>query len=202
MSFSEIRGKKGRRNPGETSENDPGAADSGGTLDFSRNNLDKAASPYLRQHGKNPVHWQEWSREVLDYAAREDRPLLVSVGYSTCHWCHVMAGEAFSDPECADILSRHFVAIKVDREERPDIDQYLMDFLTTTTGRGGWPLNAFLSPDLKPFFAMSYAPVEARYGMPGFADILKSVLNFYHDKKEQLQAFPAGGNSRTGKSLR
>lgn len=179
-----------------------GQAEMGEKLDFSKNNLDKAASPYLRQHSENPVRWQEWSREVLDYAAREDKPLLVSVGYSTCHWCHVMAGEAFSDPECAEILNRHFVAVKVDREERPDIDQYLMDFLTATTGHGGWPLNAFLSPDLKPFFAMSYAPVEAKYGMPGFAGILTSVLNFYQDKKEQLQTFEAGEKSRPGKTHR
>ncbi|MFW5975909.1 MAG: thioredoxin domain-containing protein [Alkalispirochaetaceae bacterium] len=154
-----------------------------------RNNLDRARSPYLRQHRDNPVHWQEWSRGVLEFAKREDRPLFVSVGYSTCHWCHVMAREAFSDPEIAEYLNENFVSIKVDREERPDIDQYLMKFLIATTGNGGWPMNAFLSPQGAPFFALTYAPVKPRFNMLGFLEILKRVRSFYDEKKGELQRY-------------
>jgi hypothetical protein len=154
-----------------------------------RNNLDRARSPYLRQHQDNPVHWQEWNREVLDFARREDRPLFVSVGYSTCHWCHVMAREAFSNPDIAAYLNEYFVSVKVDREERPDIDQYLMNFLVATTGSGGWPMNAFLSPGGAPFFALTYAPVEPRYNMPGFLEILKRVRAFYDEKKGELRPY-------------
>ncbi|NBB90390.1 MAG: DUF255 domain-containing protein, partial [Spirochaetes bacterium] len=114
----------------------------GGTLRFTRNNLDLSVSPYLRQHSENPVWWQEWSQEILDHARETDRILFVSVGYATCHWCHVMAADAFSDPNVAAYLNEHFMPIKVDREQRPDIDQMLMDFLVQTTGQGGWPLNA------------------------------------------------------------
>jgi uncharacterized protein YyaL (SSP411 family) len=156
---------------------------------FSRNNLDTAASPYLRQHQDNPVWWQEWSTAVLEHAARAGKPVLVSVGYSTCHWCHVMAAGAFSDPGCADDLNARFVCIKVDREERPDIDQLMMGFLVGTTGQGGWPLNVFMSPDLKPFYAMTYAGVQARFGRPGFPEILKRVQAFYHDNKDRLTPF-------------
>ena len=154
-----------------------------------RNNLHEASSPYLRQHREDPVHWQEWSKEVLEAAKRADKPLLVSVGYSTCHWCHVMAREAFSDLEIAAYLNKNFVPIKVDREERPDIDQYLMDFLVATTGSGGWPLNAFLSPEGAPFFAMTYAPVEPKFRMPGFKDILEKVVQFYREKKGELKPY-------------
>ncbi len=156
---------------------------------FERNNLDQARSPYLRQHRDNPVHWQEWSQEVLEFANREDRPLFVSVGYSTCHWCHVMAREAFSDPEIAVYLNENFVSIKVDREERPDIDQYLMKFLIATTGNGGWPMNAFLSPEGAPFFALTYAPVQPRFNMLGFLEILKRVRGFYDEKKGELRRY-------------
>ncbi|MBE0668794.1 MAG: DUF255 domain-containing protein [Bacteroidales bacterium] len=119
-------------------------------LIFRRNNLDGSSSPYLLQHASNPVWCQEWSRNVLDYANNEAKPLFVSVGYSTCHWCHVMAAEAFSDKNTADYLNEHFICIKVDREQRPDIDQYLMEFISRQNGSGGWPLNAFLTPDIRP----------------------------------------------------
>ncbi|MFP4206521.1 MAG: thioredoxin domain-containing protein, partial [Spirochaetaceae bacterium] len=148
-------------------------------MDFTRNNLDRAISPYLRQHAENPVWWQEWSDEALAYARGTDRILFVSVGYATCHWCHVMADEAFSDPQTAAYLNEHFVPIKVDREQRPDIDRMLMDFLLATTGQGGWPLNAFLSPRLEPFFAMTYAGTTSRFGMPAFIEILTRVVEFY-----------------------
>lgn len=162
-----------------------------------RNNLDKARSPYLRQHRENPVHWQEWSQETLALAQEEDRPLFVSVGYSTCHWCHVMAREAFSDPEIATYLNDNFVPIKVDREERPDIDQYLMNFLVATTGAGGWPMNAFLSPEGAPFFALTYAPVEPKFNMPGFLEILRRVRSFYDEKKGELQQYEPEAYERT-----
>ncbi|MDX9800476.1 MAG: DUF255 domain-containing protein, partial [Spirochaetia bacterium] len=161
----------------------------GKNINFSRNNLDKALSPYLRQHSDNPVFWQEWSSDVLAYAKEEGKILFVSAGYSTCHWCHVMASEAFSDQMCADYLNRYFVSIKIDREERPDIDRYLMSYLTASTGSGGWPLNAFLSPDLKPFFAMTYAPLDSRYNMPGFYQILRQVKDFYDNNSSMLSEF-------------
>ncbi len=159
-------------------------------IDFSRNNLDQAASAYLRSHADNPVHWQQWSQTTLQHARDNDLILLVSVGYSTCHWCHVMAADSFSDAGCADYLNRYFMPIKVDREERPDIDQYMMNFLVATTGAGGWPLNVFLSPDLKPFFAMTYAAPQSKFGRPGFLDILQRVKAFYDEKKSVLQHVP------------
>ena len=156
---------------------------------FTRNNLDMTPSPYLQQHKENPVWWQPWSREVLDFAAAEGKPLFVSVGYATCHWCHVMAAEAFSDSGVADQLNRYFVSIKVDREERPDIDHFLMQFLMASRGQGGWPLNVFLTPDVRPFFALTYLPVEPRGGMPGFPGILDRVLEFYRNDADRVSTF-------------
>ncbi len=158
-------------------------------MDLLRNNLVSASNPYLRQHKDNPVWWQEWNPQTLEYAREHDKPLLVSVGYSTCHWCHVMAQEAFSQPECAEILNRDFVSIKIDREQRPDIDQYLMSFLVATTGSGGWPLNAFLTPNGRPFFAMTYASTEARFQTPAFSDILRQVREFYNERKDDIEPF-------------
>ena len=156
-------------------------------MSFSQNNLDQAISPYLYQHRDNPVWWQEWSNEALEYARETDRILFVSVGYATCHWCHVMAAEAFSDPDVAAYINKWFMPIKVDREQRPDIDQVMMQFLVATTGQGGWPLNAFLSPSLEPFFAMTYAPTHARAGMPGFLEILQKVRSFYDQNRASLR---------------
>ena len=130
-------------------------------IDFRRNNLDRSDSLYLRQHAPNPVWWQEWSAEVLDESVRRNFPLFVSVGYAACHWCHVMASEAFSDQATADYLNGHFICVKVDRDERPDIDQDMMRYLTSRSGSGGWPLNAFLTPRLEPFFALTYAPAHS-----------------------------------------
>ncbi|MFW6252456.1 MAG: thioredoxin domain-containing protein [bacterium] len=166
-------------------------------FDPSRNTLATALSPYLRSHADNPVHWQQWSREACDYALEHDRILFVSVGYSTCHWCHVMAREAFSDPSVAEFLNRHFVSIKVDREERPDIDSYMMNFMLATRGSGGWPLNVFLSPRQDPFFAMTYAPVDDRAGMPGFVNVLTRVLGVYRDRGSQIGRFEPGGEPDT-----
>ncbi len=158
-------------------------------MTFSRNNLDRASSPYLRQHADNPVWWQEWNEETLEFARANDRILFVSVGYSTCHWCHVMAREAFSDADSARILNRYFLPVKVDREQRPDIDHFLMSFLVGTTGSGGWPLNAFLTPDGRPFFAMTYASTEPRFNTPAFSDILGRVIEFHAEHKDEISAF-------------
>ncbi|MFW5994764.1 MAG: thioredoxin domain-containing protein, partial [Spirochaetia bacterium] len=174
-------------------------------FDPRRNALDEAQSPYLRQHRHNPVHWQQWSNEAFDYAAEHDLIVFVSVGYSTCHWCHVMAEGAFSHPDVAAYLNRHFVSIKVDREERPDIDQYLMSFLVDTTGQGGWPLNAFLSPKQETFFAMTYAPApdDPRAGtMMSFDAVLERVHEFYHQKKDQLGVYePSRGTGASPGSI-
>lgn len=154
-----------------------------------RNVLDQAASPYLRQHRDNPVWWQEWSPETLAAAQESGKPLFVSVGYATCHWCHVMAAEAFSDDQVAAALNAEFICIKVDREERPDIDHFLMQFLLATRGHGGWPLNVFLTPEVKPMLALTYMPVVERNGMPGFVDILERVLEFYGKRRHDLPTF-------------
>ncbi len=158
----------------------------------SRNMLAHASSPYLRQHAENPVHWQQWCREAFEYALEHDLVVFVSVGYSTCHWCHVMAEGAFSNNVVSDMLNRNFLSIKVDREERPDIDQYLMSFLVETTGQGGWPLNAFLSPKQETFFAMTYSPSpdEPRAAqMMSFDKVLARVRSFYDEKKDQLGVY-------------
>jgi len=161
--------------------------------DFARNNLDGAVSPYLRQHKDNPVHWQEWSEEALAHARATGRILLVSVGYSTCHWCRVMAAEAYSDPDIAAFLNAHFLAIKVDREERPDIDRFMMGFIQALSGQGGWPLNVFLSANLEPFHALTYAPVSNRFGMPGFLNILEQVKAFHDKERGRLRPFRLEG---------
>ncbi len=166
-----------------------------------RNTLDQAASPYLRQHRDNPVWWQEWSEETLELARSTGRPLFVSVGYATCHWCHVMASEAFSDSTVAAALNRDFVCIKVDREERPDIDHFLMQFLLATRGHGGWPLNVFLTPELKPMLALTYMPVEPRSGMPGFVEILEQVIEFYTSRRHDLAEFDLWSAVSTPESL-
>lgn len=151
------------------------------------NRLLHSASLYLRKHAHNPIDWWEWSPEALHKAKAEDKPIFLSIGYSSCHWCTVMEGEAFSDPEIAAYMNAHFLPIKVDREERPDIDSIYMQSLQMMTGSGGWPLNSFLSPeDLIPFYAGTYFPVEPRYGRPGFLQVLQSVRRFYDEEKDKL----------------
>jgi uncharacterized protein YyaL (SSP411 family) len=156
---------------------------------WQKNNLDRSSSPYLRQHAGNPIWWQEWSSEILAYAAAEKKPLLVSVGYATCHWCHVMAAEAFSDPETARYLNEHFVSIKTDREQRPDIDQFMMNFIQAQTGSGGWPLNVFLTPDLKPVHALTYAPLRTSGNRYSFLYIAKAVIEFMEQRGENIMPF-------------
>ncbi|MCH7952054.1 thioredoxin domain-containing protein [Patescibacteria group bacterium] len=157
--------------------------------DFEKNNLAQASSPYLRQHKDNPVHWQEWNNKTIAYAKKIGKPLFVSVGYSTCHWCHVMAEEAFSDASVAELLNTHFVSIKVDREERPDIDQFLMSYLVSTQGAGGWPLNAFLTPEGKPFFAGTYFPIAPIHGRSTFSNVIQQVKTWYDQHKGTIVSY-------------
>jgi len=138
------------------------------------NRLAGASSPYLRQHAENPVDWYPWGPDALARARTEDKPILLSIGYSACHWCHVMAHESFEDPAIAQVMNDFFVNIKVDREERPDIDQiYQVAQAMLTQRNGGWPLTMFLTPDQLPFFGGTYFPSTPRYGMPGFPDLLR-----------------------------
>ncbi len=152
------------------------------------NALATEKSPYLRAHAENPVDWQPWSEAALERAKHEDKPLFVSVGYSACHWCHVMAREAFSDPEVARLLNEHFVSIKVDREERPDLDQVLQTAHQAINRRGGgWPLSVFLEPEgLTPFFAGTYFPLTPRHGMPGFAELLGLIVKAWTEQRDQV----------------
>jgi uncharacterized protein YyaL (SSP411 family) len=158
-------------------------------LSYNRNNLDKSHSPYLLQHAANPVWWQEWDSDLLKRASELNKPLFVSVGYSTCHWCHVMAREAFSDVNTSDFLNKNFICIKVDREQRPDIDQYMMDFLTQQNGSGGWPLNVFLSPSMHPVYALTYAPAQDTPSMYSLLSIAEKVLDFYRENSDKIPAY-------------
>ncbi|MDQ3219414.1 MAG: thioredoxin domain-containing protein [Acidobacteriota bacterium] len=150
------------------------------------NHLINESSPYLLQHAHNPVDWYPWGNEAFEKAKAEDKPLLVSIGYSACHWCHVMEHESFEDEATAAIMNEHFVNIKVDMEERPDVDQIYMTFVQLTTGRGGWPMNVFLTPEKLPFFGGTYFPPAARYNMPSFQNVLMSVADAYKTKRDEL----------------
>lgn len=152
-----------------------------------RNRLIHETSPYLLQHAHNPVDWYAWGDEAFERAKAEDKPVLVSIGYSACHWCHVMEHESFEDEATAAIHNEHFVNIKVDMEERPDVDQIYMNFVQLTTGRGGWPMNVFLTPDKLPFFGGTYFPPAPRYGMPSWQQILTSISDAYRERRDELQ---------------
>ena len=156
------------------------------------NRLIHETSPYLLQHAHNPVDWHPWCEDALSIAKKEDTPILLSVGYSACHWCHVMEHESFEDEETAALMNEHFVCIKVDREERPDLDTIYMAAVQMMTGRGGWPMTVFLTPDQVPFYCGTYFPPEDRYGMPGFKRVLLSVAQAYRERRESVYA-----NSRT-----
>ena len=147
------------------------------------NRLINETSPYLLQHAHNPVDWHPWGPEALERAKAEDKPLLVSVGYSACHWCHVMEKESFEDPQVAQIMNENFICIKVDREERPDIDSIYMTAVQALTGHGGWPMTVFLTPDGKPFYGGTYFPPEDRHGIPGFPTVLQSVARVYRENR-------------------
>ena len=155
------------------------------------NRLAHERSPYLIQHGDNPVDWYPWGSEAFEAAARLDRPIFLSIGYSTCHWCHVMAHESFENGAIAEALNREFVSIKVDREERPDVDRVYMTFVQATTGSGGWPMSVWLTPDLKPFFGGTYFPPDARWGKPGFPEILREIVRVWREERTKVQASAA-----------
>lgn len=150
------------------------------------NHLKNEKSPYLLQHVKNPVDWYPWGKEVFEKAKKENKPVFLSIGYSTCHWCHVMAHESFEDEEVAALLNREFFCIKVDREERPDIDSVYMSVCQALTGSGGWPLTVILTPEQKPFFAGTYFPKHQRYGQPGLVEILERVIALWKNNKKTL----------------
>jgi hypothetical protein len=152
------------------------------------NRLAQEKSPYLLQHAHNPVDWFAWNDEAFEKARRESKPILLSIGYSTCHWCHVMERESFEDEKIGKFLNEHFVSIKVDREERPDVDKIYMTFVQSTTGSGGWPLNVFLTPDLKPFFGGTYFPPDARYGRPSFLQLLEQITGLWRERKNEIAA--------------
>lgn len=153
------------------------------------NELSNSLSPYLQQHADNPIAWQEYSEEAIRYAEENDLPIFLSIGYATCHWCHVMAADTFSNETIADYVNENFVAIKIDREQRPDIDSFCMDFIQRNYGQGGWPLNIVMTPDLKPFFACTYVGSEPKYNMPGFLDVMTKVLDFYRENKDSLTTY-------------
>ncbi len=156
------------------------------TANLDRNNLDRAASPYLQQHKDNPVHWQVWSPQVLAAAQALNKPILLSVGYAACHWCHVMAHESFENPQIAAVMNDLYVNIKVDREERPDIDTLYMNALHILGEQGGWPLTMFLTPKGEPFWGGTYFPPEPRYGRPGFVEVLQKVFEAWRDKPQSV----------------
>ncbi len=151
------------------------------------NHLIHESSPYLRMHAHNPVDWYPWGQQSFELARRESKPIFLSVGYSTCHWCHVMERESFSNPEVAGIMNEHFVNIKVDREERPDVDRIYMTFVQATTGSGGWPMSVFLTPNLKPFFGGTYWPPEESYGRPGFPTVLLRVAEAWKKDRTRIE---------------
>jgi uncharacterized protein YyaL (SSP411 family) len=151
------------------------------------NRLADETSPYLLQHRDNPVDWYPWGDEALSLARTEDRPILLSVGYSSCHWCHVMERESFEDSDTADYMNRHFVNIKVDREERPDVDDLYMEAVQGMTGRGGWPMTVFLDPDCVPFYAGTYFPPEAAHGMPSFRQVMEAVREAFTERRDEIR---------------
>src|ERR1039457_5255122 len=151
------------------------------------NRLIDEKSPYLLQHAHNPVDWYPWGPEAFERARREGKPIFLSIGYSTCHWCHVMERESFEDEATAALMNRHFVAIKVDREERPDVDRIYMAFVQATTGGGGWPMSVWLTPELRPFYGGTYFPPEQRYGHPGFPMVLERVAEAWTQDRDRIE---------------
>ncbi|WP_306057863.1 thioredoxin domain-containing protein [Natronococcus wangiae] len=152
-----------------------------------RNRLEEEQSPYLRQHADNPVNWQPWDERALETAREHDVPIFLSIGYSACHWCHVMEDESFADEEVAEELNEHFVPIKVDREERPDVDSIYMTVCQLVSGGGGWPLSAWLTPEGKPFYVGTYFPKESKRGQPGFLDVLESLRNSWETDRDEVE---------------
>jgi uncharacterized protein YyaL (SSP411 family) len=165
------------------------------------NRLARSTSPYLLQHAHNPVDWYPWGEEALARARAEDKPILLSIGYSACHWCHVMAHESFEDEAIAERMNRDFVCVKVDREERPDLDDiYMAATLAMNEGQGGWPMTVFLTPEQEPFFAGTYFPPADRYGRPGFPTLLEKIAALWRSDRDGLrsQAAEVTGYLRQG----
>ena len=161
-----------------------------------QNALAAETSPYLRQHAHNPVDWLPWGAVALARARDEDRPLLVSIGYSSCHWCHVMERESFEDPRTAALMNELFVCVKVDREERPDVDALYMEAVQSMTGHGGWPLNVFLTPEQLPFYGGTYFPPEPRHGMPAWTQVLQAIGEAWSERREEIRAGGEGLRER------
>src|SRR6059058_5612667 len=153
----------------------------------SGNRLIHESSPYLLQHAHNPVDWYPWGEEAFEKAQKEDKPILVSIGYSACHWCHVMERESFENPDTAALMNEHFVNIKVDREERPDVDHIYMDAVQAISGSGGWPLNVFLTPDRKPFYGGTYFPPSRVYNRSSWTEVLQAISQAYHENKTDVE---------------
>ncbi|MCA1659288.1 MAG: DUF255 domain-containing protein, partial [Verrucomicrobiaceae bacterium] len=150
------------------------------------NRLAQQKSPYLLQHADNPVDWFPWGEEAFAKARAENKPIFLSIVYSTCHWCHVMAHESFESAQVAEVMNREFVNVKVDREERPDVDRVYMTFVQATTGSGGWPMSVWLTPELKPFVGGTYFPPEPRYGQPGFTQVLERIAAAWKQGHEKI----------------
>src|SRR5690349_18666568 len=155
------------------------------------NRLASATSPYLLQHQDNPVDWWEWSEEAFEEARRRDVPVLLSVGYAACHWCHVMAHESFEDEATAALMNEHFVNVKVDREERPDVDAVYMQATTAMTGQGGWPMTVVMTPEGEPFFCGTYFPDEPRQGQPAFRQVLTALSDAWRERRGEVASVAA-----------
>jgi uncharacterized protein len=166
------------------------------------NRLAEATSPYLLQHADNPVAWYPWGDEAFDTARERDVPIFLSVGYSACHWCHVMAHESFEDEDIAAALNEAFVNVKVDREERPDVDAVYMRAVQALTGQGGWPMSVFLTPDGSPFFAGTYWPKEPRHGMPAFPQVAAAVSEAWRDRRDEVLGSAATITARLAERMR
>src|SRR5258706_12841703 len=152
------------------------------------NRLAQEKSPYLLQHQFNPVDWHAWGPEAFEAARKFDRPIFLSIGYSTCHWCHVMERESFENAAVAEVMNREYVAIKVDREERPDVDRIYMTFVQATTGGGGWPMSVWLTPALQPFFGGTYFPPEDRFGHPAFKRVLQRIAEAWKNDRAKISS--------------
>src|SRR5437763_2770244 len=150
------------------------------------NRLAHESSPYLLQHAENPVDWYAWGDDAFARARAEDKPVLLSVGYAACHWCHVMERESFEDDETAELMNELFVNVKVDREERPDVDAVYMDAIVALSGQGGWPMTVFLTPEGEPFFGGTYFPPEPRHGLPAFRQLLVAIADAWRDRREEI----------------
>ncbi|HZO06930.1 MAG TPA: thioredoxin domain-containing protein, partial [Solirubrobacterales bacterium] len=162
------------------------------------NRLAQETSPYLLQHRDNPVDWYPWGSEALGRAREQDRPILLSVGYSACHWCHVMERESFEDPETAAYMNEHFVNVKVDREERPDVDAIYMEAVQSMTGHGGWPMTVFLDPEGVPFYGGTYFPPDDSRGMPSFRMVMEAIVDAWERKREEIRDRAPGTRARLG----